>query len=95
MVARLQQQLLINNGILMKKVIVFFNAEPATIVSVMKSISTILREYPNGEAAHLQIMSAGFPSLTGDHQVVYVASDKDLTSDEILATARKLSYSTS
>lgn len=75
----------------MKKVIVFFNAEPTVVVSVMKGITSILRTYPNGEEAHLPIMSAGFPSLTGDHKVVHVASDRDLSSDEILEAAQKLS----
>lgn len=74
----------------MKKVIVFFNAEPAVAVSVMKGITSILREYPNGEKAHLPVMSAGFPSLTGDHQIVFVASDRELSSGEILAAATKL-----
>ncbi|MCQ7061523.1 hypothetical protein MRO53_24155 [Escherichia coli] len=56
----------------------------------MEGITTILREYPNGEKAHLTVMSAGFPSLTGDHKVVYVASDRDVSSDEILEAASKL-----
>lgn len=73
----------------MKKVIVFFNAEPAAVVSVMSGITTILREYPNGEKTHLPVMSAGFPSLTGDYQVVHVASDRDISSEEILDAARK------
>jgi hypothetical protein len=34
-------------------------------------------------------MSAGFPSLTGDHGIVYVATDRELTSQEILDAARK------
>ena len=74
----------------MKKVIVFFNSESAVVVSVMKSITTIIREYPNGEKAHLQVMSAGFPPLTGDHKIVHVASDRDVTSEEIIAAASKL-----
>lgn len=74
----------------MKKVIVFFNSESAVVVSVMKSITTIMREYPNGEKVHLQVMSAGFPSITGDHKIVYVASDRDVTSEEILEAASKL-----
>ena len=49
-----------------------------------------MREYPNGEKAHLQVMSAGFPSITGDHKIVYVASDRDVTSEEILEAASKL-----
>ncbi|AKL16236.1 MULTISPECIES: hypothetical protein [Enterobacteriaceae] len=74
----------------MKKVIVFFNAEPAVVVTVMKGITTIMREFPNGEKAHLPVMSAGFPSLTGDHKIVYVASDRDVSSEEILEAASKL-----
>ncbi|MDH1209018.1 hypothetical protein N5C58_23360, partial [Citrobacter freundii] len=30
------------------------------------------------------------PSLTGDHKIVYVASDRDVTSEEILEAASKL-----
>lgn len=73
----------------MKKVIVFFNAEPCKVVSVPKGITSIRQEYPNGEEESLQIMSAGFPSLTGDHGVVYVASDRELTSQEIFDAAKK------
>ena len=79
-----------HHGAVMKKVIVFFNTEPAVTVSLMEGTTTILREYPNGEKAHLTVMSAGFPSLTGDHKVVYVASDRDVSSDEILEAASKL-----
>ena len=39
---------------------------------------------------HLPVMSAGFPSLTGDHKIVYVASDRDVSSEEILEAASKL-----
>lgn len=73
----------------MKKVIVFFNAGPVVVVEVMPGITTLLREYPNGETIHLPVMSAGFPSLTGDHQIVHVASDRELASEEILEAARK------
>ncbi|EHG7584033.1 hypothetical protein OGY07_13115 [Citrobacter sp. Cs237] len=74
----------------MKKVLVFFNSEPAVVLSVMKGITTITREYPSGEKAHLSVMSAGFPSLTGDHKIVYVASDRNVSSEEILEVASKL-----
>ena len=47
---------------LWKKSSFFFNAEPAVVVTVMKGITTIMREFPNGEKAHLPVMSAGFPS---------------------------------
>ncbi|EPH7323014.1 TPA: protein YnfN, partial [Escherichia coli] len=56
----------------MKKIIVFFNSEPAMVVPVMTGVNTIMREYPNGETTHLTVMAAGFPSLTGDHKVIYV-----------------------
>jgi len=73
----------------MIKILVFFNAEPCKVMTVLEGISSIRREYPNGDEAHLRNMSAGFPSLTGDHGVVYVASDRQLTSQEILDAARK------
>ncbi|MDY0921600.1 hypothetical protein [Leclercia sp. CFBP8987] len=73
----------------MIKILVFFNAEPCKVMTVLEGISSIRREYPNGDEAHLRIMSAGFPSLTGDHGVVYVDSDRQLTSQEILDAARK------
>jgi len=38
----------------MKKVIVFFNAEPAVVVTVMKGITTIMREFPNRLTALMQ-----------------------------------------
>ncbi len=53
-------------GNIMKKIIVFFNSEPAVVVPAMTGVNTIMREYPNGEKTHLTVMAAGFPSLTGD-----------------------------
>ncbi|EFH6854036.1 hypothetical protein IB394_004800 [Escherichia coli] len=49
-----------------------------------------MREYPNGEKTHLTVMAAGFPSLTGDHKVIYVAADRHVTSEEILEAAISL-----
>ncbi|MFS4171390.1 hypothetical protein ACIL8B_23675 [Escherichia coli] len=63
----------------MKKIIVFFNSEPAMVVPVMTGVNTIMREYPNGETTHLTVMAAGFPSLTGH-----------VTSEEILEAAMRL-----
>lgn len=74
----------------MKKIIVFFNATPAVAVGLEDGATTISREYPNGEQITLSVMSAGFPSLSGDHRIVHIASDRELTSDEILAAAAKL-----
>ncbi|MGX5026326.1 hypothetical protein ACWKYF_05205 [Enterobacter asburiae] len=73
----------------MKKVIVFFNGKPGKVVTVMKGVTSLREEYPNGEEVHLQIMSAGYPSLTGDHDVIYVASDRELTSQEIFDAGKK------
>jgi len=73
----------------MKTVIVFFNGKPSKIITVLKGVTSIREEYPNGEEINLQIMSAGFPSLTGDHEIIYVASDRELTSEEIFDAARK------
>ena len=56
----------------MKKIIVFFNSEPAVVVPAMTG------------------MAAGFPSLTGDHKVIYVAADRHVTSEEILEAAIRL-----
>ncbi|MEH0885001.1 hypothetical protein [Enterobacter sp. UNJFSC 003] len=74
----------------MKKVIVFFNGELSRVITVLKSITSIRQAYPNGDEIDLPIMSAGFPSLTGDHGVVYVATDKELTPQEILVAAKNM-----
>lgn len=73
----------------MKRVIIFFNGKPSKVITVLKGVTSIREEYPNGEMINLKIMSAGFPSLTGDHEVVYVASDRELSSKEILEAAQK------
>lgn len=71
----------------MKKVLVFFNAEPLTVASVMSDETLIRREYPNGEVANLTIMSARFSSLSGDRHIYYVATDRELAAEEILNAA--------
>lgn len=73
----------------MKTVLVFFNAEPCKVINVLKDVLSIRKEYPNGEEIHLRIMSAGIPSLTGDHDIVYIASDREMTSQEIFEAAKK------
>nr|WP_310616947.1 hypothetical protein [Pantoea cypripedii] len=74
----------------MKSVLVFFNLEPAEVIRVMRGVTSISREYPSGDHVQLPIMSAGFPSLTGDSKIVHIASDRTLTSDEILEAANKM-----
>lgn len=73
----------------MIKVLVFFNAESCKVMTVLEGISSNRQEYPNGEKTHLRIMSTGFPSLIGEHGIVYVATDRELTSQEIFDAARK------
>jgi len=74
----------------MKNVLVFFNSQPVVVQKVVKGITTILREYPNGEQTHLKIMYAGVHSLTGDHTEFCVASDRELTSHDIVEAANRL-----
>ena len=52
----------------MKKVIIFFNGKPSKVITVLKGVTSIREEYPNGEVINLQIMSAGLPSITADHE---------------------------
>ncbi|HCM9129791.1 TPA: hypothetical protein R4104_004217 [Enterobacter asburiae] len=66
----------------------FFNGKPGKVVTVQQAATSVRQEYPDGEEIHLQIMSAGFPSLTGDRSFVYVASDRELTSQKILDAAK-------
>ncbi|HCD8152909.1 TPA: hypothetical protein ND693_003411 [Enterobacter hormaechei] len=42
----------------MKKVIVFFNANPSKVIIVLKGITSVRQTYPNGEEINLQIMTA-------------------------------------
>lgn len=74
----------------MKNVMVFFNRQPVVVVRVEDGTTTILREYPNGEETHLKIMYAGVHSLTGDHIEFCVASDREITSHEIVEAANKI-----
>lgn len=74
----------------MKNVLVFFNRQPVEIQKVVYGTTSIRREYPNGEEAHLKIMHAGVHSLTGDHTEFSVASDRELTSQEIVDAANRL-----
>jgi len=77
-------------GDMMKKVLVFFNAQSVEVVETTKAVTTIKRNYPNGEETHLKIMLAGIHSITGDHTEIYVASDRELSPDEIVSAANRL-----
>ncbi|MEQ4451659.1 MULTISPECIES: hypothetical protein [Kosakonia] len=74
----------------MKNVLVFFNSQPVMVQKVKAGEETIIREYPNGEVAHLKIQYAGIHSITGDHSEFCVASDRELTSHEIVDAANKI-----
>lgn len=73
----------------MKKVLVFFNAQPVEVIKTTKIVTTILRNYPNGEEIHLKIMRVGIHSITGDHNEIYVASDRELSSEEIISAVKR------
>lgn len=68
----------------------FFNGKPGEVVTVQQSVTSVRQKYPDGEEIYLQIMSAGFPSLTGDRSFVYVASDRELTSQKILDATKTI-----
>ncbi len=71
------------------KVLVFFNSQPVRAIEVNDNDKTVECEYPNGEKATLNIMHAGVHSLTGDHLEIRVATDRELSSDDIMTAARK------
>ena len=73
----------------MKKVLIFFNSQQAEVVNVLKPVTSILRRYPNGDEVSLKIMLSGVHSLTGDHIEIYVASDRELTNDEVVSAVNK------
>jgi hypothetical protein len=73
----------------MKKVMVFFNHEPVVVLSVMSGISTIRRSYPNGEEISLKIMSVSMSSTGVEQKIAHVASDRELSYDEIQNAVKK------
>lgn len=73
----------------MKKVIVFFNAQSAVVVQTLEGVTAIKRNYPNGEEIHLPISLAGIHSVTGDQIEIYVASDRELSPDEVVNAVNK------
>jgi len=69
----------------MKKVLVFLNSQQVEVISVIKPVTSIIRNYPNGDEVSLKIMLAGIHSLTGDHIDICVASDRELTKEEVIS----------
>lgn len=74
----------------MKNVLVFFNNQPATLHKVINGVTTMLCEYPGGEVTHLNILYAGIHAVNGNHSAFCVASDRELTSQEIVEAANRL-----
>lgn len=73
----------------MKKVLVFFNSQPTEVVETLEGVTTIARNYPSGEKIHLPISLAGIHSITGDQIEIYVASDRELSRDEVVNAVNK------
>lgn len=73
----------------MKKVLVFFNSQQVEVVNVLKPVTAIIRNYPNGDEVSLRIMLTGIHSLTGDHVEICVASDRKLTKEEVINAMNK------
>lgn len=73
----------------MKKVLVFFNSQPVEVIDVLKPVTSVTRNYPNGDEVSLKIMTTGIHSLTGDHVEICVASDRELSQEEVVSAAKK------
>lgn len=74
----------------MKKVIVFFNSQPAVLQSVVQGVTLLRCEYEGGEETHLKILFAGIHLVSSSHVEIHVASDRELTSREIVDAANSL-----
>lgn len=74
----------------MKKVIVFFDGEPAKALTVVRNVTSIRRFYSDGQEAHLKVLPTGITYPLNDNQRIYVAADRELAADEILEAARRL-----
>lgn len=68
----------------MKKVLVFFNSQPVEVIRTLKAVNTIRRQYPDGRERHLRIKLAGLHAVSQQHTEIYVASDKELSQDEVI-----------
>ncbi|EKK5245562.1 hypothetical protein ACI00O_003570 [Cronobacter sakazakii] len=74
----------------MKKVLIFFNNEPVTVLSVIPGVTGIHRKYPDGKATCLTITQVNLYSLKGIDKPVYIAADRSLTPKEILKEVNRL-----
>ncbi|EBA1947686.1 TPA: hypothetical protein L7W18_004696 [Klebsiella pneumoniae] len=74
----------------MKKVLVFFNSQPAELVKTLREVNTIRRVYPNGEEAHLKIMLSGIHSVGRKKCEIFIAADRNLENEEIISAANAL-----
>ncbi|WNP36375.1 hypothetical protein RN333_09360 [Enterobacter kobei] len=74
----------------MKKVLVFFNSQQAVLKSVVKGVNVLRCEYAGGEEKHLKILFAGIHLVSSSNVEIYIASDRELTSPEIVEAANSL-----
>jgi hypothetical protein len=72
----------------MKKVIVFFNGKPCKTISVLKGVTSLKRIPTEKKSIYRSCRQVFRP--TGDHEVIYVASDRELASQEIYAASKYL-----
>ncbi|MCU6683848.1 hypothetical protein G7090_09075 [Leclercia sp. 29361] len=73
----------------MKKVLVFFNSQQVEVINVLKPVTSIIRNYPNGDEVSLKVMLTEIHSLTGDHIDIFVASDRELNKEEVISAVNK------
>ncbi|WP_249938802.1 hypothetical protein [Tenebrionicola larvae] len=74
----------------MKKVLVFFNARPATVRTVPDEATTVQEHYPNGEIREMQIMIARLFSPNGECRELFIAADRDISQKDLLCASDKL-----
>ncbi|MFI3039189.1 hypothetical protein ACH54D_20320 [Atlantibacter hermannii] len=73
----------------MKRILVFFNSQPIDVITTFKAVRIIRCEDPEGAEQYLPVKFAGVHSVGQKRTEIYVASEKKLTSDEIISAANK------
>ncbi|MEC3905170.1 hypothetical protein VOF77_23105 [Leclercia adecarboxylata] len=74
----------------MKKVIVFFNNHPPELLTVLMSVTSIRKVYPDGSQAHLKILPTNLHLVFGSYRIIFIASDKPLRGRELMEAASRL-----
>ncbi|MDV7024431.1 hypothetical protein R4P48_17305 [Atlantibacter subterranea] len=71
----------------MKRILVFINSQPVEVIRTFKAVNIIRREQQGGMELHLPVRFAGIHYVGQRRTEIFVASDKELTSDEIITAA--------